>query len=387
MVKVGIEVKGNRLRLRVPRSAVELFGIPRYLSTGLDDTTENHQKAQIIAWAIEGDIKAGVINQSLESHLVTFRPQPIKRITQQSNTRLDDLWGLYCEFKKPQLAPTTHQLEYCRKWRNKIAKLPQDVSKPIEIRSRLLEISSIDGSLRLWKVLRACVKWGYDRGLVDSDNLLNTPLGVKLPKDEIEGVIDPFSLSERDCIIEAFQIHKPHYYPFVRFLFLTGCRTSEAIALQWGRVDRDLTNLTFAESYAGALGIRKATKTGKVRKFPCNSGLRELLADIKPPIARSTDLLFPAPKGGYIGLSNFTNRVWRGCNVSGKVYHGVMGDLLAQGSIERYRPVYNTRHTFITLMIESGKLTIPQIARLVGNSPDVILRHYAGSGVDEIPDI
>ncbi len=43
-----------------------------------------------------------------------------------------------------------------------------------------------------------------------------------------------------------------------------------------------------------------------------------------------------------------------------------------------YRKLYQTRHTFITLALENG-LDAKDVARLVGNSPAVIYRHYAGN--------
>jgi integrase len=41
-----------------------------------------------------------------------------------------------------------------------------------------------------------------------------------------------------------------------------------------------------------------------------------------------------------------------------------------------YRKPYQTRHTFITLALEHG-LDAKDVARLVGNSAEVIYRHYA----------
>jgi site-specific recombinase XerD len=48
------------------------------------------------------------------------------------------------------------------------------------------------------------------------------------------------------------------------------------------------------------------------------------------------------------------------------------------GQVERYLPLYNARHTFITLALENG-LDAKDISRLVGNSPEIIYKHYAGS--------
>ncbi len=43
-----------------------------------------------------------------------------------------------------------------------------------------------------------------------------------------------------------------------------------------------------------------------------------------------------------------------------------------------YRKPYQTRHTFVTMALESD-VSIPQIARWVGNSPQVIMECYAGT--------
>ena len=50
--------------------------------------------------------------------------------------------------------------------------------------------------------------------------------------------------------------------------------------------------------------------------------------------------------------------------------------MLNQLGIE-YRKPYQTRHTFITLALDNG-LDAKDVARLVGNSPEVIYKHYAG---------
>lgn len=161
------------------------------------------------------------------------------------------------------------------------------------------------------------------------------------------------------------------------FLFLTGCRTGEAVALQWRYINTDVTTITFCESYNSSLRLRKTTKTGRSRTFPCNRVLQELLRDIRPTDYQPTDLVFTSPTGKPINNVRFINEVWKGSVTKKQTYKGIVTELVKQGSVRRYRPQYNTRHTFISMVLEAG-LTIPQIAALVGNSPTVILRHYAG---------
>jgi len=44
-----------------------------------------------------------------------------------------------------------------------------------------------------------------------------------------------------------------------------------------------------------------------------------------------------------------------------------------------YRKIYNTRHTFITAMLNSGQVKIMEIAAIVGHtSPRMIMTNYAG---------
>ena len=51
--------------------------------------------------------------------------------------------------------------------------------------------------------------------------------------------------------------------------------------------------------------------------------------------------------------------------------------LVRAEKVEQYLPQYNARHTFITLALENG-LDAKDVAYLVGNSPAVIYKHYAG---------
>ena len=74
------------------------------------------------------------------------------------------------------------------------------------------------------------------------------------------------------------------------------------------------------------------------------------------------------PKDTFIDSHNFLNRVWK----------PVIEALVRDGKVQRYLPQYNIRHTFITLALEHG-LDAKDVARLVGNTPKMIYRHYAGN--------
>jgi integrase len=42
-----------------------------------------------------------------------------------------------------------------------------------------------------------------------------------------------------------------------------------------------------------------------------------------------------------------------------------------------YRKFYQTRHTFIKMALKNG-VDVKDVATMVGNSPEIIYRHYAG---------
>lgn len=88
-----------------------------------------------------------------------------------------------------------------------------------------------------------------------------------------------------------------------------------------------------------------------------------LLQATKPEDAQPEDLVFPSPEGKFINFHNFRNRGW--------------ATVIASLPAIAYRKPYQTRHTFITLVLENG-LEAKDVARLVGNSPEMIYKHYAG---------
>ena len=87
------------------------------------------------------------------------------------------------------------------------------------------------------------------------------------------------------------------------------------------------------------------------------------------------DLVFSNLNGRAINPANFLHNSWKGEGSKGKT--GIVTQLVLDGKVERYRPQYNTRHTFITECLEAG-ISIPQIARWVGNSAGTLLAHYGG---------
>lgn len=369
---IGVESFQGRLRLRLPRQIYS--GKQKYLTLGLADTPENRKEAEAKAWQIEKDIKACYFDPTLAK----YKPQTHLTVVEaiKPAITLSELWDKYTEYRKPQIAETTLRIQYAAV-RNHIAKLPtKDLKDAIKIRDFLVANLSNDAARRTLTQLSACCEWACESSLLSNNPFQGMAKKIQVVKDETD-TIDPFTAEERDTIIEAFEQHPcySYYAPFVKFLFMTGCRTGEAVGLQWKHISPDCKTITFCESVSSQLKIRKDCKTHKTRKFPCNEPLRALLLSIKPNNYDPESLVFPSKRGGVIRSGHFIDNAWKGRSDRGD---GIVMQLAKEGKITRYRTQYNTRHTFITQCLEAG-VSVVQVAKWAGNSAEIIMKHYAGT--------
>jgi integrase len=182
-------------------------------------------------------------------------------------------------------------------------------------------------------------------------------------KLEIEHILAAFASNE---FVSKFSVFPhSHYQGYVEFLALTGFRPEEAIALTWA----DIKSGSIIVSRAYSQGILKETKTYEGRTFPVNAQLDKLLKSLP----RTQNLVFPSPEGGYINQHNFGERYWK----------PIVKKLVAAGKVLEYLPTYNLRHSWITRMLRSG-LDIATVAKLAGNKPDTIMKHYLAARTKDL---
>ena len=187
--------------------------------------------------------------------------------------------------------------------------------------------------------------------------------GKCFEKHEIENILAAFASDE---FVSKFSVHPhSHYRGYVEFLALTGFRPEEAIALSWA----DINNSRIILSRAYSQGILKSTKTYETREFPVNSQLANLLQNLP----RTQNLVFPSPEGSYINQHNFGERYWK----------PIVKKLVAAGKVGEYLPTYNLRHSWITRMLRGG-LDIATVAKLAGNKPDTIMKHYLAAKTQDL---
>lgn len=171
---------------------------------------------------------------------------------------------------------------------------------------------------------------------------------------------DPFTEDERDKLVRWFRTKQPFYYPFVLFLFYTGTRPSEAVALRWGDVDAEQGVVSIRLSrYLGSEGATKTQHSERtIRLLP---EVRDALRQLRPLHATEDSYVFVNSKnGGPIEQREWPRDHWRRALTGTKI---------------RPRKFYATKHTFISVALTKG-LNLKFIAEYCGTSVAMIEQHY-----------
>lgn len=347
--KVGVASDKGMLRLALP---TYLFDEKRYLYLGLEDTQRNRIIAEAKAKLIEYDLAMEKFDPTLEKYT-----SPMGKASKYDIT-LTEILTEYIEFKQLTVSESNHNYRTLKNWLNQMD--DEMLGHPDEVTNFLLRNTSQEQARRLIQKITAGINWG-----VSLDKIDHNPFEA-VPKLQMvsEPRVDPFSVYERDLIIRAFEDN--HFHSLVQFLFFTGCRPSEAIGLKWEKINGDRTSILINEALVDR-HLHPHTKNYKIRHFPINPQLREILDHID----QKADFIFLSKREQMVDFHNFTTRDWK----------WTMEDLAI-----RYRPPYCCRHTFITLCLQKH-IPISQVAYWAGNSPGIILKHYAGIIPVDIPEL
>ncbi len=130
------------------------------------------------------------------------------------------------------------------------------------------------------KVLRMILHQAY----VDEIIPKNSCLGVKRLAQDLTDV-DPFTIEEREAIIEGFRKYEPLYVNYVTGAFCTGWRPNEACALTWPRVDFQQGKILLREGRVlGQTDIPKSA--GSLRDIDMLPPVRQALMELghKSPV-------------------------------------------------------------------------------------------------------
>lgn len=338
----------------------------RSLSLGLEDTRTNRAIAISKARMIAEDIEYHRFDKTLNK----YRPHTI------GNTGMScaELFEAFSKYKAKDFGVSERSIET----RYKPIRLALDkwlqhqahglnVMKAKDFRNIQLEtVTKQTAKSRLW-LLCSCWDWAIEEELIAAKNpWKGLARGIKTyPTQEVK----PFTKAEIIAILKGFSASR-HYHPyadFVTFLFGTGCRFGEAVALRWEHLGDNYKTVWIGESISRGHHY-KGTKNGRDRTFALTSNLQAMLhSRFEKFQAHPSDLVFPAPRGGPIHDQNFRRRAWK--------------SLLEEAHIP-YRRLYAIRHSVLTYALKNGSDPI-EVAEAAGHDKQILFSTYAHAMRDQ----
>ena len=183
----------------------------------------------------------------------------------------------------------------------------------------------------------------------------------KLREDRVP--IDPFSFEEVKTLLEK-GFRTPEEQRYFTVAFFTGLRPSEQIAAKWEAVDwvsrPPLIGVLAAVSPRGGRGRTKTEASKRyVEMLPM---VQHALREQRAASQLRSSYIFPSRAGGPLNITNVRERVWK--------------PALRRAGL-RYRTMYQTRHTFATLALQSSE-QIGWVSKQLGHTNDeMVIRHYA----------
>ena len=347
------------------------------------NTDEGWVNALRIAQIINGDIELGQFDQTLAKYSYR-RSGALETANKQPN--LIDLWETYKQLSKARVAATTIKrswLPYERNFLNRTPKELLELDKAIEFVGHLLTRYA-RGSLD--SIFSNCLMPSVNLAVKTGKIACNPYASIFMEKSS-KKQIEAYEPEEVKAIVAAFYSDKfvkkgsvyPHSYyaPMIDFISLVGCRPSECHALTWDdfKQNNDRLYIRFNKAYSVGI-LLPYTKTRETRLFPVNEQLKKLIENISST-ETNHNLIFPSVKGGYVNQKTFNRRYWK----------IVIKGLIDNGILDKALHSYSLRHSFITRLIRKG-VDIATVAKLSGNSTDMICRHYLASQEDfEIPEL
>lgn len=167
-------------------------------------------------------------------------------------------------------------------------------------------------SLKSLKNQRGLLTSVLDRGVRREYIAKNPASGVRLPHGQASrGNQDMRILSVEEFMSVQENIPE-HYRPLVRFMWATGCRWGEAIALQGQDIRWPNVHISRALKYAPARADRTIgpTKNRQARTVQLSPELHAELIALKAAVG-PTGLMFPNKSGNMLESQHFYEKIWR----------------------------------------------------------------------------
>lgn len=155
----------------------------------------------------------------------------------------------------------------------------------------------------------------------------------------------------------------------IQFAFWTGLRTSELIALEWSDIDWE----------SGVARVRRAVVLKKTKHTKSKSGDRSV--KLLPPAieALQSQKVFTALQRDRVFFNPMTDKPWTGDQQIRRI--AWRPTLLRAGVA--YRPQYQTRHTYASLMLSAGENPM-WVAQQMGHRDWGMIRRVYGRWIPEV---
>ena len=264
----------------------------------------------------------------LDQNKLVYKPMPTldeyKVISFEMNegnrslSTQNDYEGTYNKHIKPVLGP------------KKI-----DEIKPSHIKllqSQLLKVVSPRRVRNMRAVLSGILKDAMADELIDK-NPLTLVKTVKVEKT----IITPFSMDEISTILENSKGQSRNFFVLG---FMSGMRSGEMIGLKWS--DIDFLKLEISIKRSRKMGIDGKTKTASsTRTIDVLDGLLPYLkSQYKLTGLHNTYVFLNDKQEPLYDIKRIRDKTWK--------------DTLSVCKLD-YRPIYHTRHSFATMMLENGE--------------------------------
>jgi integrase len=338
--KSGYKVRGNKLYVQ---GSVD--GEFKVYSTGMEATKENER------WLAKNAIKE------------FYKIHESKTKKEMISTKFVPYALLKLDLLKDKVKEST-QKEYIQIFNTKIKDQfePYDLTDIKRYDLQLWQKSLVDDGLSPKRINNIRSVFNIILEEARKDELIEKNYFDSIDREKLQKVdINPFSLDEVKLLLDKMPECQEKY--FIQLAFFTGMRTGEIVALKWD--DVNWINET--------INIRSAVRKGKLGSTKTDNSNRVI--DILPP---AMDALMKMKNKTYLRNSfiflngstdsHFHDGSW--------IRKGIWSNTLKLVGLD-YRTLYQTRHTFASLMISKGE-DILWVSNMLGHAnSQVTLTRYA----------
>jgi integrase len=349
---VSITLKPSESGLNYLTLRFSYQGKQRSLGLRLLDTPQNRAIAQGVASQIQLDLVTGQFDTTLDKYRLE-RDKPTKT-NNRGLVTVEGYWHAYCNAKRASWKENTRRKineRYAILWKAINPKKAKFADlNAIKLNDKLLKVTKQNRAI--FETLSAIHSWAINQGLLENQPNRFKAILSDLPKHNWQQSPTPkaFTTDQKKQILAWFDKNAVQYYGFVSFLFLTGCRPSEAVGLTWEQIKLgkhpNLGAITFDRSVSFRSGVavyNQGSKNNRSRKFPVNQELYYLFSVTPqiggcPYVFSTTGKNMGAGQKSHIHLPTLTKKYWKRC----------------MNELNLSYEIYCCRDTFITEQIKKG---------------------------------